>query len=140
MRSSSSFLTQEKEFKPEKSLSKSTIQWNHDINSSMELFFKINPKNDDRELLDESRSKLLFAKAKNQSIELQARLNGLLVDSEKLHTQLDEDRTETFCIAEGLGMFLKVELKNKSPPLILSFGYENPKDNKLVKAYYSTDF
>lgn len=64
----------------------------------------------------------------------------IIVDGDKLHSELQEDKAETFYVAEGIGLYLKVSLKDRQPPLTLNFQYENPKDNKLVKAYYSSEF
>ena len=38
-------------------------------------------------------------------------------------------------------MLLKVNLKDKQPPLVVTFHYQNKEDDaKLVEAFYSTEF
>lgn len=59
-----------------------------------------------------------------------------------MHTQVFErSNNQQFDIIEGLGLMLKVSLKDKQPPLTVSFTYPNEKDGAtFVEGFYSTEF
>jgi hypothetical protein len=73
---------------------------------------------------------------------LEARLNRIVTTGDKLHTQVFErSNNQQFDIIEGLGLMLKVSLKDKQPPLTVSFAYPYDKEGPtFVEGFYSTEF
>jgi|694.fasta_scaffold136724_1 hypothetical protein len=84
----------------------------------------------------------LLAQTTKECKTLIARLNRIVTSQDKLHVQVfEKNNNQTYDIIEGLDLLLKVNLKDKQPPLVVTFHYQNKDDDaKLVEAFYSTEF
>jgi hypothetical protein len=86
-----------------------------------------------------SRASDMLDRARQKSIELQAKLSTLVVQSDKLHKVLQVDEPQTLYVVEGVGLHIKVDLRDRKPPCIVNFDFKNQTDHRLLKAYYSAD-
>jgi hypothetical protein len=57
-----------------------------------------------------------------------------------MHTLITEKNRVTVDLHEGLGVLLKVSLKDKEPPLFVTFTFEKPELASLVDVWWSTEF
>jgi hypothetical protein len=69
---------------------------------------------------------------------LKERLNRIVTSIDKLHTPIEERYPLNLQIIEGLGLMLKVKLKEKTPPCVVTIMYEKEEDSNTVEAFYST--
>lgn len=72
-------------------------------------------------------------------MQLQARLSRVIVSGHQLYTDLKVG-ISTHDIIEGLGLMLKVSLKDQPPPLTVQFTYPNREDEQFIEGFYSCDF
>jgi hypothetical protein len=54
---------------------------------------------------------------------LEARLSRMITTGDKLHSLILPGSTVTYDVIEAIGLMLKVSIKDRVPPLIVSFGY-----------------
>jgi hypothetical protein len=58
---------------------------------------------------------------------------------DKMHVQVTSEKPETLEIIEDVELLIKVPLKDRTPPVSVTFGY-NGKEDQLVTGYYSTEY
>ena len=55
------------------------------------------------------------------------------------HFTLEERQKLQFDVIEDIGVLLRIRLKDKNPPCIISFRTEEAERNKIFKVFYSHD-
>ena len=64
-----------------------------------------------------------------------AQLKRLVNSGDNSHYTLEDRRPEEFEVIEGIGVLLRVRLKERTPPLFIRFKCENK--NKYFRVFYS---
>ena len=79
----------------------------------------------------------MMKRIQKQAKTIRAQLKLIVNSGDSSHQQLEERRPEVFEIIEGIGVLLKIRMKDKTPPCVLKFSRSKKLD--IFKVYYSFD-
>ena len=76
---------------------------------------------------------------KKSAAAISAQLKRVVKSGDNSHFTLEERQKYHFDVIEDIGVLLRIRLKDKNPPCIITFRTEAGDNNKIFKVFYSHD-